>query len=115
MNRPRALLRLGILALAGAAIGTLLFLFAMGRGLNHDEHQFITPGVLMSREGLLPYRDFPIFHLPNLAFAYAGLDRLTHQPVLSAKLLSIVASTGVAIILLALASRSTAGPPSVYS
>jgi hypothetical protein len=50
-------------------------------------------------EGLLPYRDFPMFHLPNLAFVYAALDRLTHQPVFSAKVLNALASTGIVTLI----------------
>src|SRR3954464_4583635 len=92
---------------ATCLVGLLLFLSAMDRDLNHDEHQFIAPGVLISREGLLPYRDFPMFHLPNLAFAYAGLDRLTHQPILSAKALSALSSTGIAALILLVASASS--------
>lgn len=83
----------------------------MDRDLNHDEHQFIAPGVLISREGLLPYRDFPIFHLPNLAFIYAGFDRLTNRPIWSAKVVNVLASTvTVALILLAGTRRKAQSP-----
>jgi hypothetical protein len=41
--------------------------------LNHDEHQFVAPSVLLLREGLLPYRDYPFFHTPNLVFVFAPL------------------------------------------
>ncbi|RYD71684.1 MAG: hypothetical protein EOP84_24465, partial [Verrucomicrobiaceae bacterium] len=75
-----------------AVAGWFLLVRGMQRDLNHDEHQFLAPGVLLSREGLLPFRDYPLFHLPNLVFAYAALDRLTGWPVLPAKLLSICAS-----------------------
>src|SRR3954470_7403579 len=106
MQPSRDWLRLSMIALLTTFVGALLFLYAVSRDLNHDEHQFIAPGVLISREGLLPYRDFPMFHLPNLAFAYAGLDRLTHQPILSAKLLSALSSTGVVALILMVASRA---------
>lgn len=101
MNPPPRWLRGTLLAAVFFLAGGLLFLAAMDRDLNHDEHQFIAPGVLISREGLLPYRDFPMFHLPNLAFVYAGLDRLAHQPVFSAKTLNTLASTAaIALIFL---------------
>jgi hypothetical protein len=61
----------------------------LGRGLDHDEHQFIAAGALLAREGLLPYRDFAYFHLPNLAFVYAALFRLTESLLLSARLFSL--------------------------
>lgn len=77
------------------------FLFARGmqRDLNHDEHQFLAPGALLSREGLLPYRDYPLFHLPNLVFAYAGLDYVTGQLVFSAKAFSVAATAGMVALL----------------
>jgi Dolichyl-phosphate-mannose-protein mannosyltransferase len=72
-------------AVIGGA-GLLLFAKAVGSGVNHDEHQFIAPGVLLAREGLLPYRDYALFHLPNLVFVYALLDRITFQPFLAARI-----------------------------
>ena len=63
------------------AISTLmlvvLWAIAMGRGLNVDEHQFVASGALLAREGLLPYRDYPFFHTPDLSFVYALLFRCT--------------------------------------
>src|SRR3954471_18720597 len=93
MNPSRDRLRPWLVTLITCLLGGVLFLSAMDRDLNHDEHQFVAPGVLISREGLLPYRDFPMFHLPNLAFIYASFDRLTGQPVFSAKVLGVLAST----------------------
>ena len=78
-----SLLLVGVFAL-------LVFGRAMDRDLNHDEHQFIAPGALLSREGLLPYRDYPIFHLPNLTFAYAMMDRVSGDLILSTKLFSAI-------------------------
>ncbi|PYL66297.1 MAG: hypothetical protein DMF25_00770 [Verrucomicrobia bacterium] len=50
-----------------------LFTRAMTRELNRDEGQFIAAGALLARYGYLPYRDYPYFHLPNLAFVFAAL------------------------------------------
>jgi hypothetical protein len=91
------------------AVGALLFSRGMVRSLNHDEHQFLAPGALLSREGLLPYRDYPLFHLPNLVFAYAAMDRLTGDPILGPKLLSFLASWLGAGIILWVALRYTQG------
>jgi hypothetical protein len=66
----------------------LVFGRAMERSLNHDEHQFLVPGALLSRSGLLPYRDYPLFHLPNLVFIYSALDTLSGRILASAKLFS---------------------------
>src|SRR3972149_7627683 len=62
----------------------------MERGLNHDEHQFVASGVLLAKEGLLPYLDYPYFHVPNLVFIYAALFNFTDHYFLAARLLSAV-------------------------
>src|SRR5204862_6698159 len=50
-----------------------LFARAMNRDLDRDEGQFIAAGALLARHGYLPYVDYPYFHVPNLAFAFAAL------------------------------------------
>ena len=65
----------------------------LGRNLNPDEHQFIVAGVLLGREGLLPYRDYAYFHVPNLALVYAGLFSLFDSLLLSARAFSLAGGT----------------------
>ncbi len=72
---------------------------AITRDLNHDEHQFLAPGALLARQGLLPYRDYPLFHLPNLTFCYALLDLFGAQLVLTAKLFSVASTVAIGILL----------------
>ena len=96
------------LALACAFV----FFRAMDRDLNHDEHQFLAPAALLSREGLLPYRDYPLFHLPNLVFLYGALDRVTGRLLLSAKLLSAACTAAiVALCFLTATRRARAARP----
>lgn len=76
-----------IAASALLAFGFLLFSRAVDQDLNHDEHQFLAPAALLSREALLPWRDFPLFHLPNLVHAYAAAERSSGDLILGAKLL----------------------------
>ena len=59
-----------------SASAVLLAGRAMDRGLNHDEHQFLAPAALLASGLAEPYRDYPIFHLPNLVIAYAGAEWL---------------------------------------
>ena len=87
--------------LLATALSILLFARTVDRDLNHDEHQFLAPAALLSRDGLLPWRDYPVFHLPNLIFAYAALDRLTGDLVFGAKMVSFAATAGVLMMLLA--------------
>jgi len=77
----------------------LVFARGIERPLNHDEHQFLAPAAVLARHGALPYRDFPLFHLPNLVFVYAAVERLGFDLVLGAKLVSILATASVIAML----------------
>ena len=46
---------------------------AMVKGFEHDENQFVASAYLFSTDWLLPYVDYPYFHMPNLIFIYAVL------------------------------------------
>ena len=81
----------------------------MERDLNHDEHQFLVPGALLAREGLLPYRDYPLFHLPNLVFLYGAVDSIPLGPIFSAKVCSVVATALLGGLLILLARRHLPG------
>jgi hypothetical protein len=102
------LLRCGGLCLI-LVCGLLVFARAMDRDLNHDEHQFLAPAALLAREGYQPWRDYPLFHLPNLVFAYAAADRLTGDLIYGAKLLGVAATLSTAALLLGLALRRSTG------
>ena len=82
----------GVVALVLALLFVLVWGLNMRRGLNHDEHQFVASGALIAREGLLPYRDFPYFHVPALSFLYALLFRATDYLLLAARSFSILCS-----------------------
>jgi 4-amino-4-deoxy-L-arabinose transferase-like glycosyltransferase len=68
----------------------LLLLLGSGlqKPLDHDEHQFISSGVLLGKYFRLPYLDFPYFHMPNLVFIYAVLFRFSDFLLLSARVFS---------------------------
>jgi hypothetical protein len=76
---------------AGAGV-LFLLLFARGveRGLNHDEHQFIAPAALWAEQGLIPYRDFPLFHVPNLTFLYGAFFWITDHKLLVCRVLNVI-------------------------
>jgi hypothetical protein len=74
------------------ALGILIWGLNMRRGLNHDEHQFIAGAALLAREGLLPYADFPYFHLPLLSLIDAALFRFSPQLLLTARAFSMLSA-----------------------
>ncbi len=67
------------------AVLLLLFVRSFARDLNHDEHQFIAPAALFLHSGLLPYRDFPCFHTPDLTLVFAALFATTTHYLLAAR------------------------------
>jgi hypothetical protein len=74
-----------------AVMLALLLGLGAGRGLNHDEHQFVASGKLVA-EGMPPYRDFPYFHTPLLSLLNGLLFRFTPALLLSARLVSILSA-----------------------
>ena len=68
----------------------MLIARAMTMDLNRDEEQFIAAGALLLRDGYLPTRDYPYFHLPNLAFIYAGLFSCCNHLLLAARSFNVV-------------------------
>ena len=88
-----------------ALITLTLFTIAMCRGLSRDEHQFIAAGALLARQGLLPYRDYPYFHVPNLVFVYAGLFRCSKYLLLTSRLFSVLCSLALLLIIYLFSTR----------
>jgi len=86
-----------------------VFLLSMTDGLSHDENQHVAAGALLAREGLLPYRDFPYFHTPYLAFVYAALFQFTDHLLLAARLFSAVCATAAVGLVGAATARAFRG------
>lgn len=84
---------------------------ALDREISRDEHQFISPGALLVRQHLLPYKDYPYFHAPYQvalqALAYEFSDKLLG----SARLLSMVFGLGCLGLIFAAALRYLSGLP----
>jgi 4-amino-4-deoxy-L-arabinose transferase-like glycosyltransferase len=92
-----------VLALAVFGLFVVVFSLSFSRairaGSNHDEHQFIASAELFADQGLLPYRDYPYFHLPNLVFVYGLLYSFTEFKLLTARLVSALCVTTAAGLL----------------
>ncbi len=99
MTAPTSTAARAGVALFLAAVLAFLFASSMARNLNHDEHQFVAPAVLLARDGLQPYRDFPLFHLPNLVFLYAALLRVFDHPFLVARCVSVFCAFATAALI----------------
>jgi 4-amino-4-deoxy-L-arabinose transferase-like glycosyltransferase len=72
---------------------------ALARKLDHDEEQFVSAGALLLRAGLLPYRDYPFFHLPNLPLIFAALFSTNGYLLLTARCFD-VACAGLLLVLI---------------
>ena len=99
MTAPSSLRAKAGITLFLATVLAFLFASSMARNLNHDEHQFIAPAVLLAQDGLQPYRDFPQFHLPNLVLLYAALFRVFDHPFLTARCFSVLCAFATAVLI----------------
>ena len=95
------------------ALLLLLVLFSLGggclaRSYDHDEAQFVAAGALLARAGLLPYVDYPFFHLPNLAFAYAVLYQTNGFLLLSARAFNVLCAWLLLLLVYLLTARAFA-------
>lgn len=103
LSSPRVLLALTVLLFLFTA--ALTFNRAMLRELNHDENYFVASGKLLADQGLLPYRDFPYSHLPNLAFVYALIFKITDRLLFAARVFSVICANLLLWILFGLIYR----------
>jgi len=104
MAPDRSVVRMTLwLAFVGmiAIVFVLSFSRAMTRSFNHDEHQFVTPAVLLTQGGLLPYRDYPYFHMPNQVYLYAALTWWTPYKLLAARIIQVLCGTAIVALLCA--------------
>lgn len=109
MNRhgdTRMVLRGIALTLWFGFMAAVLTGVAMSRALNHDEHSFIAAGVLLARDGLLPYRDYPYFHLPTLVFVYAAIFKVTNHLLLGARGFNVAAALALLIAVFCMSMRA---------
>ena len=93
----------GRFAVLGILIFCIIFPFvfslAMKKGIDHDEHQFVASGVLLARQGLLPYIDYPYNQLSYLVFLYGALFSFSDYLLLSARTFSaLFASLSLTLI-----------------
>lgn len=108
MNMPGLLRRWLYYFLIGSfLVGSFLLVWAraMQREYNRDENQFVASGELLANQALLPYRDYPYFHVPNLIFVYALVDELTEYSLLGARALSVVISFTTIVLIFFIANH----------
>ena len=95
--KPARVVSVPVLLLATALVFPFVAALAMTKGLNHDENQHVAAGAMVAR-GLLPYRDFPHFHTPYLAFIYAALFHVTDHLLLAARLFGAACASAMAAL-----------------
>ncbi len=102
---PNERRRRALVAISFLAIVLLLLARAFARDLNHDEEQFIAPPALLLHGGLLPYRDYPCFHTPDLIFVFAALFATTTHYLLAARAFNAFCAALLLLLLFAFAVR----------
>ena len=94
--------RLGTVLVGGGffiILALLLTAVTLVKPLDHDEQMYVAAGALLGRGAGLPYRDFPFFQMPDLAFVYAALFRGADHLLLAGRLLNTGAAlAGLAVV-----------------
>jgi hypothetical protein len=85
-ERPTGRRRITPLMVLLIGLAVLMTGHAMTKGMNHDEHQFVAPAVLMADDQLMPYRDFPLFHIPYVSYLYSVSYKIADDAFLGARL-----------------------------
>lgn len=76
----------------------LIFAKSTEAWISHDEDQFLAPGLLTARDGLVPYRDYPLFHVPNLVILNGWLAMVSPSKILGFRGLSVLAAWGTLLL-----------------
>lgn len=87
------------------AVLALTFSLSISKNLSPDEHQHIAAGALLVRDSLIPYKDYPFFHMPYLPFIYGGIYALSDHLLLSARLFSVVCATFAGVVIFCVSRR----------
>lgn len=79
--------------------------FSVGHKINVDENVFIASAALLSRHGVIPYRDYHYNHMPTQVMVYALLFKLTTHILLAARTLCALCAAGAVAIIFSIAYR----------
>jgi 4-amino-4-deoxy-L-arabinose transferase-like glycosyltransferase len=111
MERLMALPKMNKLVWIGLPLLVWVLLFSRGmyRSFDIDEHQFVSPAVLLTQQGVVPYHDYPYFHMPNLVYIYAALTAWTSHKLLIARLLSVTCGWLTLLVVFSEGWRALAG------
>jgi hypothetical protein len=102
----------GGLSVCGLLLLLVLMLsLGLRRGMNHDECLPLAGGAVFARHSLLPYRDYPYFHMPDLVLIYGVLFRCCRYVLLSARVFSVVSGWLTILLLWCMARRECRGKP----
>ena len=105
------------IAAAALSVAGLLFILllmlslGLRRGMNHDECLPLAAGKVLAQRFLLPYRDYPYFHMPDLVLLYGLLFRCCRYVLLPARLFSIVTGWLTVLLVWTVVRRECRGKP----
>lgn len=106
--KPRARSRFfeaGLVALVALTVFALTFSLVISKELSRDEHQHVAAGALLVRDSLIPYKDYPFFHMPSLPFIYGGIFTFCDHLLFSARLFSALCATAAGVVIFCVSRR----------
>jgi hypothetical protein len=102
---PSRFAEAGLVALVALLLFALTFSLAISKEIFRDEHQHIAAGALLATDSLIPYKDYPFFHMPYLPFIYGGIFALCDRLLFSARLFSILCATAAGLLIFCVSRR----------
>ncbi len=101
LPKPKKILVVVTAVIVVVAASVLLLDRSVSSPVSHDEHEFVAGAEMVRLNGAMPYRDFPLFHTPNLVYLYSALFALGRHLLLIARLVSVACAAGLLAALFA--------------
>lgn len=90
------------------------FVRSMYNYTDHDDNPYIAGAKITHEEGLLPYKDYRLIHMPYYVFAYSAILKLTPSLTFTARIISLASFLSVLALIFFSLQRSLAGKNQIF-
>lgn len=90
------------------------FSLSMQNATDHDDNPYIAAAKVTAEEGLIPYRDYRLIHMPYYVFVYALIFKFTSSVTLVMRILSFLAFSTLLILVFRSIQKSLSGRNQIF-
>ena len=90
------------------------FTHSMQNATDHDDNPYIAAAKVTAEEGLIPYRDYRLIHMPYYVFVYALIFKFTSSVTLVMRIISFLAFSTLLILVFRSIQKSMAGRNQIF-